>query len=433
MLPEGNPIASLYPQPPPLNQGLASDPLRTLSALSMLNAASEYNARRAMGKAALSNLDPETGLLNVPGFSGAVRNSSDPNMGLAGETAANLAAAQANSQNDLAHSQMMGLMDVAGSFANKDDVTLPEIKQALVDYSTNNHLPSKMYNDVIQDFTASKNLRVTAQKYANMRIGAASTASAMQVNPHTGQPEYTQSGRQSYAGIGGAPVGLPPGGATSIEEPKNQYMADQKQSAILGNNLRWANLVLPLLPLMAQQNFGPKSEGYKTVRATLIQAGVIPADATDTAMFEEVDKLLHQYQSAVRGAGRSDAALAQALGGTPNVNLTKPGLRRTLLNQVAMDKMDIIMPEAFASERPDDMANKSSYLGYRTRFQQQNDPRGFAWDQMTPEEKQEAAKSVGYTQDESGGYSIPPKPGTAHYKDYLKLSHAKWLADQLGQ
>src|SRR5271157_2828775 len=108
---DGNPLSSLYPQPPQPQQGLLSDPARMLSIMPGLM---DYRARQAVGNALSQSVDQQ-GNFDPNAFSARV--AADPVARLRAVEAVQQAQQLREQQFQLATQQRAALGNMFASFA----------------------------------------------------------------------------------------------------------------------------------------------------------------------------------------------------------------------------------------------------------------------------------------------------------------------------
>ena len=151
------------------------------------------------------------------------------------------------------------------------------------------------------------------------------------------QPKPVQTSR-----ITPAPPQLFEAGRKAYEE--DQALATQKLTAI-----KPALLALDKIPDLRS---GPGTKTFNEAIAALKAIGVIPTATKDdpTAVYQEVNKYLHQYLKG-RG-GRSDADLQAAEDSSPNPGTQiNPALLKLTQTAVAQDRIEAARANAFSGSR----------------------------------------------------------------------------------
>ncbi len=143
--------------------------------------------------------------------------------------------------------------------------------------------------------------------------------------------------------------------------------------------------LIQAIPLMQTPGFlsGPLTDQFTKAVAGLKSTGIISiADENDpTAIRQEAVKKLNQYLSNSPVAQRSDAAQTLKEAGSPHPNVQiLPALIKLAKDQIALDRIEIAMPNAFKSK------NYQDFLKHQGTFPQSVDERAFVLDQE-PEEK----------------------------------------------
>ena len=236
--------------------------------------------------------------------------------------------------------------------------------------------------------------------WISQRFGAALTPAQQArpvnsgYNPKTLEPQtatlagYLKTADQSGGSVAASP---PPGASDAAATNRAEFVQDQKNAyPILQNAIPLQN-ALPLISKLNHFNFGPGSQELMQVKAGLQFAGVIPQDssaADTTSIRQQVNKYLHQYSSGAVGAARSDAGLSQALSSNPNLDLTQDANLSLIKSQLGRDFMTAAMPSTYSSD-------SGTYLSYKSKYAQQNDPRAFIWGTYTPQERRQIIDGMG--------------------------------------
>lgn len=184
-----------------------------------------------------------------------------------------------------------------------------------------------------------------------------------------------------------APSGPPAGPPVLFEEGKRNYSEAQLKAGAKAQALK---PIIQSIPLIQTPGFisGPLTDQFTNLVATLKSTGIIDINENSdpTAIRQEVVKKLAQYVSNSPNAARSDASqsLAREAIANPSVHLL-PALLKLAKDQIALDRVEIIMPNAFKSK------NYSEFIKHQGTFPQSIDERALILDQE-PEDK--AAKIV---------------------------------------
>lgn len=183
---------------------------------------------------------------------------------------------------------------------------------------------------------------------------------------------------QRFPGPTGPSVGMPP----LFEQGRDAYTKAQLNASAKAQALK---PLLQAIPLMEAPGFlsGPLTDQFTKIVAGLKSTGLIDiADNADpTAIRQEVAKKLYQYVSNSPVGQRSDAAqiLREASSPNPNVQIL-PALMRLAKDQVALDRVEILAPNAFEGK------NYQDFLKHQGRFPQSIDERALILD-LESEEK----------------------------------------------
>lgn len=193
-------------------------------------------------------------------------------------------------------------------------------------------------------------------------------------------PAPNQPVQNRYPSPSGPKSGPPP----MFEEGKNAYAKAQLTAGAKAQALK---PLIQAIPLMQTPGFlsGPLTDQFTKAVAGLKSTGLINIKDTDdpTAIRQEAVKKLYQYLSGSPAAQRSDSAQTLKEAGSPNPNVQiLPALIKLAKDQVALDRIEIAMPNAFKGK---DLQNFSKHVG---TFPQSVDERAFILDQDPPEKSQ---------------------------------------------
>jgi hypothetical protein len=414
----GNPIQGLYPQPP--QSALGGNPLQMIPLMIELQqnqrAQQLFNAQGAAGRALTGSMGPSgfdynKALANagsVPGIAGSQYTQDATAM-----RGQNIQQGTALIQQGAAAGQV-ALGDLAALQGQKNlnqTAFLGAIARSAV---RNPNIPANVWQSVAAGFPPDSAGQDAQRAYlAQLGISAAGPATGAEMVPTTtpGGQSGVVPKAQAVQGQGGGftPQGLGPG--------MQAFQADQQTSSTMAGNMRSLTMALPMIEQMGGENFGPQTANYSKIRNGLIQAGIIAPDATDAQASDEVNKLLNRYSGMSRSAGRSDEGLHQSLVSSPNTMASKPGILGQTKNQIALDRMDIAMPQIYAMQHPED-GYKNNYLGFKSSFYNNYDEKAFNFDLLTPQERASVMKGL-------GPKSTPDKPNPAYDKFINSLRDAR--------
>lgn len=199
---------------------------------------------------------------------------------------------------------------------------------------------------------------------------------------------------QSVAPTGNAPVAAPaaqpaiaPARPPNYEEGLKAYNQDQDLATQKLTAIKPALLALDYIPGLRS---GPGTKLWNDAVAGLKANGIISTDGKDdpTAVYQEVNKYLHQY---LKNRGpRSDADLAAAEESSPNPGTQiNPALLKLTQTAIAQDRIEAARANAFGNR-----TDYQNYQKHRSQFPSSMDERAFIVDKMTPEQKQDLAKEL---------------------------------------
>jgi hypothetical protein len=191
------------------------------------------------------------------------------------------------------------------------------------------------------------------------------------------EPPPNKQVQNRYPLPSGPAVGPPP----MFDEGKEAYAKAQLTAGAKAQALK---PLIQAIPLMQTPGFlsGPLTDQFTKAVAGLKSTGLINIKDTDdpTAIRQEAVKKLYQYLSNSPAAQRSDSAQTLKEAGSPNPNVQiLPALIKLAKDQVALDRIEIAMPNAFKGK---DLQNFSKHV---STFPQSVDERAFVLDQDPPE------------------------------------------------
>lgn len=404
-----NPIASLYPQPPQQqNNSLLANPLSALSAIQGVQnlgiQRQQFQATQAAGQAFQNALNPD-GTINPSKLATGLRN---PTAALAAPQAISQGLQQQGNvldnqsrqigvaQNNLAlrNSQNTTFWQAlqAASQGDVSDAGLAETKARIARMFPQTQVPSDELNRVFSQAAATPDQNQRRQILA--RIGANALTVPQAVTPlsttdPSGNPAVIPTGA-----LAANPGGVSTGFGNIATQSRQDYVAAQNNAAGLRAGIRPLQQALPLIEQLSNTDFGPGSAQYAKLKGLLTTAGLVPPGATSLDLRQAASKYLSQSVQASMGAGRSDEGLRAALGANPNLDLTQKANIGLVKNQIAMSRMDAAMSQAYDAEHPED-TSKVGFNTYKSNYYQNQDPRAFRFDLMTPQERRDTLDSLG--------------------------------------
>ena len=240
--------------------------------------------------------------------------------------------------------------------------------------------------------------------------------------PVGGRPAPGYTGRYPQPTNLTATSGPAPGTEESMKGSAAQYVQDRAGAST------FASRVLPLkqaIGLLSETNTGPGSETANYFRSVLVSAanqGLLPKSlatspsALQQATFDELKKYMAQYITGMPFAGGSDARMAEAVSGSPNVQMATLANKDVAKVLVGVERFRAAQVLAFdqaaqsgqlgAAAKGNPNAASGQYATFATKFNQATDPRAFAYDlmaqpdrakmlaKMTPEQRTKFATSL---------------------------------------
>jgi hypothetical protein len=183
------------------------------------------------------------------------------------------------------------------------------------------------------------------------------------------------------------------------EQSGQQYAADQRAAGTFGQR------VLPLkqaIGLLSDTATGPGSETLNHFRSFLISMagqGLLPKavtpDAINQSNFDELKKYMSNYITNLPFAAGSDARMAEAISGNPHATLSTIANQDLARVMVGLERFRQAQYLSFNQQHADNPnASAGQYGNYAAKFATQNDPRAFAYDLMSPEERTKLYNSL---------------------------------------
>ncbi|MCW2317622.1 hypothetical protein M2322_003186 [Rhodoblastus acidophilus] len=408
-IPGGNPIASLYPQPPQPSQNAFAghDMIQTMAQIQHMQAqqqqmmfeAQRMDAQRAVGNAFQGAIGDDGTFDHVSAMN-ALKNN--PSASIAAAEGLRSILDARGKQFDIMAAQNDKVLSTIGPLAQNPNAT----KDDALNIAPNLlrlGVPSSVVNGWLGGLSSDPKL--FRRQIANMNsiaLGPGGAASRINAPPDqtTGAPQQTSLGAVGY-GNPTTPTDLPPGVGGAMKASQDAYVADQSGAAARLAAVRPLEQALPLLRQLSTENFGPGSQDIYRLRAGLQTFGLIDPSsnaANMVALREETAKKLAQNALFTPGASRSNEAMAASFQSNPGMFLSKPANVNLILNQIGQEKQDAAAPLAFKQANPDlatNPAKGAGYLDYKSTHYQSTDPRAFALNGMTDQEKADLIKSLG--------------------------------------
>lgn len=235
------------------------------------------------------------------------------------------------------------------------------------------------------------------------------------VSPTTGQQTFGTKGQfvreaapssASNGESGGITTTLPAGAADSFAANSAAYNQDYQKSAATLSNVRNLTTAIPLLETLGSSAAGPGSQSLAQLQSFLESHGIIKPGQTGVDVRAEAQKYLSRYVGVNPAAGRSDMAQDLTAHSSPSLDTPLAATLALAKSNVGFDRMDAAAPLAYAQAHPNASANFApDYNKFKADFVKNNDPRAYAFDLMTPAERQGVVTSLG-------------KPGSAAYERF---------------
>lgn len=392
-------ISNLYPQPPQaVGNALINNPGQVLGLAQQANALKAFQAQQAVGQAFQQNVNPD-GSVNYSGAGSAI--AGNPAAAYAAPEAFGSILAQrgqtianATNQFNLLAGQSGAVANLIGPLAQNPKATSEDVLN-LAPTLARMGVPAPIINGWMQNVLNNPNgIHAGLANTSNIAMGPAAAATRVTGAPNEyGAPTQQPIGTANFA-QGPTPTDLPPGQSGALASNQTAFVNDQERSATTLGNVRQLQNALPLISQLSSSNFGPGSPELAQLKGILTTAGIMQSGDSSLPTREEANKYLLKYAQGAINAGRSDSALSTAIHSSPNLDLTQPANLALIKNQIGMDRMDAAIPTAFSAQHPG-ANDKSQYLTYKSNFYQNNDPRAFSFDIMTPQERRQTIDSLG--------------------------------------
>ena len=334
-MPDGNPIASLYPQPQQQPQAGGLGSLNPLQVVGLANALTQGQAlrsdlasRQATGEAYQGALNPD-GSVDQSKLSAALQANPAAAFGMP-ETASRMLQ-QTSGQTDLDAARNKFIIDAVGSIADDPKINADKVRSLGVTLARNLKIPAPMVNNWLDSLPkGGPALRDKLIQFRNMATGSAGASTPTQtgLSPE-GAPVYGSRGQFNFAtgAGGGVQTALPPGeeglrasaakraeALQATAETSPQYRSDLQ-------NLRDESKVLDNLG-------GPTFEVEKKLNQLSQRLAGMGITMTPDQLRagESFDKIVNQLslrQAATFGG--TDASRSMSLGATPNTSMSGLG------------------------------------------------------------------------------------------------------------
>lgn len=215
--------------------------------------------------------------------------------------------------------------------------------------------------------------------------GGAPSAPGSAPSPANAGPAAASPAVTSQAGS--LPTSLGPAAARDIETSANEFTTMRNDLA--PSRDRVFGLV-SALDAVRGTNVGPGTSGRQKLLSAVnalpggIGKGLVP-DGSNLSDYDVAKKYLAQVRTARPGAGRSDASLAAAGEGSPNVeSMSKEALVKVATTMVGQERMRQAQTIDFINRKgdPGQFSNHAAQ-----EYSKSNDPEAFALGAMTPPER----------------------------------------------
>lgn len=423
-MPDGNPIASLYPQPQTTPTGLASmNPLQVIGAANALTQnrvmQADLASRQATGEAYQGALNPD-GSVDQSKLSASLQANPAAAFGMP-ETASRMLQ-QTSGQTDLDAARNKFIVDAVGAVADDPKITADKVRSLGVTLARNLKIPAPMINNWLDDLPkGGPALRDKLIQFRNMATGSAGASTPTQTGmTPEGAPVTGSRGQFNYAtgAGGGVQTALPPGeealrasaskradALQATADTSIQYRADLE-------NLRSESKILDNLG-------GPTYEVEKKLNQLSQRLAGMGITMTPDQLRagESFDKIVNQLSlRQAQTFGGTDASRGMALGATPNTSMS--GLGRAGVISMLQGNQDAIdtAREAWLEARSKGQSAQSFDL-FMHGMGKVMDPRTFQFNRMNRDAQQRFL------------LMLPPSELPDFENNYRAAIHRGWVKD----
>jgi hypothetical protein len=230
-------------------------------------------------------------------------------------------------------------------------------------------------------------------------LGGPATASIVGVDGRPVGPGNPPRLGQVGQPIGARPVvtSMPPGADAALKAGADAYNADSARAN------SYPQRVFPLRQAMralANAQTGPGSETVNHIRSFInaqapedIKRMIPNFDPNKIADYDEAVKYLAQYAMNQPGAANSDMSRGLAQTANASTKIDNKAARQVVVNALGLENMQQAALVDFNQKFP--VGNEAQYSRWlQSNFIPSHDPRGFSWDEQTPEQQKAAVASM---------------------------------------
>ena len=414
-MPDPNPLAALYPQPPSAQPNALSNPLDALkmayTAVALQKSRQELQAKQAASRAIQNTMNPD-GSANFPAAQnqllkdptgGQLAASALPDiLDLQKQTIAN-GTAQIMQQG-----QQMGVVgQYAGALATKKDLNGNDLDN-LTTFAVGKGGPPAAWAAFRTALGTPANARGWLTQLHKMGIPAAALAAPQEVLGPRGTKQAITTGQflegtQAASGNVAALPGGAPGGGMQTELAPGQSESAVAQQSDLRRAANYQNVIYPWQQalklgqdLQSQgQTLGPGSKYRQEIESSLYAlsptvarwAGVDPEKIEKYAEFEKYTTQGLQQQAS-RFGPQSDQRFATAAAGTPNVHITDLAgipLIKATIGMTRLDTAQVLENSRFSG---------TDYTLNSAKWAARQDPSAYMVDMMPRQTGQKLQKKL---------------------------------------
>jgi hypothetical protein len=439
MADNGNPLASLYPQPPGQNS-LLSNPQAVVGLVNQLNQNKLFNqtyaAKQAVGQAYQEAIRPD-GTTDIPAFMSGVK--SNPNAAFGAPEAGQDALSQrgqqisnASAQFGLSAGQNNLVMNSLAGLAAKPDLSYGDVQNFVATTARNTGIPSSVLNGWAQSLPRDP----TALRHSLVTIGTVAAGTPGMLGRVTGAPNAEGApteispAQAAFAGTSpsavrtdaqgnalgpnGQPTNAPvslnrqgqgtnpsqltpvqPGVQTGVSPGQNeaqrnvgaasgaQLASDLTDSANFKRSVYPLEQAIPALERLGTSGTGPGSDTFNNVKSFIQTLGLPGVDAGKIKDYDEANKYLTDFVNQNGNTATNDK-LAAAFAGNPSTKISNAASIDVAKSALALR----YMKQAQVLEFQKTGLPESQYTKWSSNWVNQQDPRGYGYALMTPDAQQ---------------------------------------------
>lgn len=229
-------------------------------------------------------------------------------------------------------------------------------------------------------------------------VAHAADGSAVQTDSHGNAVQNPPASNAAAAApnVPGMQTGPAMGTGENIKANIDEYQKDQKDAGTRLASTRNLIEALPIIRKAGPNAFGPGSRAENEVKQALISQGFMSKDDQNAPLPQILNKFFSRYIAQNPGADRSDMAQGLASLSNPNTSIGWKAALQLTQSAIGFDRMDSAAAKAYALQHPNEAVPGTQYLSFKRDYQNDNDPKAFAFDQYEgPDERGALMGSIG--------------------------------------